>query len=246
MRALVGAGGVAAGQSGGQWIDAVRGHAGSEAAAGLVNELGVEAINVDDDEKMRRYIAGVMARLQEVWVGRQIAEVKSKLQRTSPVEQGDEYHAMFGDLVAMEAYRRSLLERDIVGQLHQTLGIDQQRFGITADRSGVRDPVARLQARHIRADGFDDAGTFGSGRERQRLRIKPGPVVYVDIVQPDRLVPHQRLARLGIGQRHLLPHHLLGAAVLMDANGVVHRRGSLASSGGIRACRRLRCSRSSR
>ena len=31
------------------------------------------AINVDDDEKMRRYIAGVMARLQEVWVGRQIA-----------------------------------------------------------------------------------------------------------------------------------------------------------------------------
>ncbi|BBY92527.1 DNA primase [Mycobacterium gallinarum] len=110
-KAIDAAGGVAAGQSGGQWIDAVRGHAGSEAAAGLVNELGVETINVDDDEKMRRYIAGVMARLQEVWVGRQIAEVKSKLQRMSPVEQGDEYHALFGDLVAMEAYRRSLLEQ---------------------------------------------------------------------------------------------------------------------------------------
>ena len=49
--------------------------------------------------------------LQEVWVGRQIAEVKSKLQRMSPVEQGDEYHALFGDLVAMEAYRRSLLQQ---------------------------------------------------------------------------------------------------------------------------------------
>jgi len=109
--AIAAAGGTAAGQSGGQWIDAVRGQAGSEAAAGLVNELGVEAINVDDDEKMRRYIAGVLARLQEVWVGRQIAEVKSKLQRMSPVEQGDEYHALFGDLVAMEAYRRSLLEQ---------------------------------------------------------------------------------------------------------------------------------------
>ena len=34
-----------------------------------------------------------------------------KLQRMSPVEQGDEYHALFGDLVAMEAYRRSLLEQ---------------------------------------------------------------------------------------------------------------------------------------
>ena len=109
--AIAAAGGTAAGQSGGQWIDAVRGQAGTEAAAGLVNELGVEAINVEDDDKMRRYIAGVLARLQEVWVGRQIAEVKSKLQRMSPVEQGDEYHALFGDLVAMEAYRRSLLEQ---------------------------------------------------------------------------------------------------------------------------------------
>ena len=61
--------------------------------------------------KLPRYIGGVLARLQEVWVGRQIAEVKSKLQRMSPVEQGDEYHALFGDLVAMEAYRRSLLQQ---------------------------------------------------------------------------------------------------------------------------------------
>jgi DNA primase len=112
VRSAIGAaGGAAAGQSGGQWIDAVRGQAASEAGAGLVNELGVEAINVEDDDKMPRYIAGVLARLQEVWVGRQIAEVKSKLQRMSPVDQGDEYHALFGDLVAMEAYRRSLLEQ---------------------------------------------------------------------------------------------------------------------------------------
>ena len=112
VRSAIGAaGGAAAGHSGGQWIDAVRGQAASEAGAGLVNELGVEAINVEDDDKMPRYIAGVLARLQEVWVGRQIAEVKSKLQRMSPVEQGDEYHALFGDLVAMEAYRRSLLEQ---------------------------------------------------------------------------------------------------------------------------------------
>jgi DNA primase len=109
--AIDAAGGASAGHSGGQWIDAVRGQAVSEAGAGLVNELGVEAINVEDDDRMPRYIAGVLARLQEVWVGRQIAEVKSKLQRMSPVEQGDEYHALFGDLVAMEAYRRSLLEQ---------------------------------------------------------------------------------------------------------------------------------------
>ncbi len=109
--AIVAAGGTTAGASGGEWIDAVRQQTGSEAAASLVNELGVESISVEDDERLPRYISGVLARLQEVAVGRQIAEVKSRLQRMSPVEQGDEYHALFGDLVAMEAYRRSLLEQ---------------------------------------------------------------------------------------------------------------------------------------
>lgn len=109
--AIESAGGTSAGLSGAQWIETVRDKTAAPAAASLVNELGVEAINVDDDERLPRYIGGVLARLQEVWVGRQIAEVKSKLQRMSPVEQGDEYHALFGDLVAMEAYRRSLLEQ---------------------------------------------------------------------------------------------------------------------------------------
>jgi DNA primase len=109
--AIEAAGGMSTGKSGGEWIETVRENAASPAAARLVNELGVEGINVDDDERLPRYIGGVLARLQEVWVGRQIAEVKSKLQRMSPVDQGDEYHALFGDLVAMEAYRRSLLEQ---------------------------------------------------------------------------------------------------------------------------------------
>jgi DNA primase len=42
---------------------------------------------------------------------REVAEIKSKLQRMSPVEQADSYHALFVDLVALEAYRRSLLEQ---------------------------------------------------------------------------------------------------------------------------------------
>ncbi|MGB7868280.1 MAG: DNA primase [Mycobacterium sp.] len=109
--AILAAGGTATGIGGAEWLDAVRQKAPSPAAGGLINELGVESIRVNDDDKLPRYIASVLARLQEVWVGRQIAEVKSKLQRMSPVEQGDEYHALFGDLVAMEAYRRSLLQQ---------------------------------------------------------------------------------------------------------------------------------------
>ena len=109
--AIESTGGTAAGISGAEWLEAVRQKAPSPTTAVLISGLSVETIRVDDDEKMPRYIAGVLARLQEVWVGRQIAEVKSKLQRMSPVEQGDEYHALFGDLVAMEAYRRSLLQQ---------------------------------------------------------------------------------------------------------------------------------------
>jgi DNA primase len=108
--AIEAAGGTSGGLTGGEWIEAVRHQTSSALTAGLISELGVEVIAVDD-EKLPRYIGGVLARLQEVWMGRQIAEVKSKLQRMSPIEQGDEYHALFGDLVAMEAYRRSLLEQ---------------------------------------------------------------------------------------------------------------------------------------
>jgi DNA primase len=44
---------------------------------------------------------------------RRIAEVKSRLQRTNPVEQATEYNRMFGDLIAMEAHARALREKAI-------------------------------------------------------------------------------------------------------------------------------------
>ncbi|WP_407689394.1 DNA primase [Mycobacterium sp. HUMS_1102779] len=108
--AIEAAGGTSTGVTGAEWIDMVRQKTTSALTAGLISELGVEAVQVDE-EKLPRYIAGVLARLQAVWMGRQIADVKSRLQRMSPTEQGDEYHALFGDLVALEAYRRSLLEQ---------------------------------------------------------------------------------------------------------------------------------------
>ena len=109
--AITAAGGMSAGLSGGEWIEAVRAQVPSTEAAGMVSELGVESIRVDDDERLPRYIGGVLARLQEVWVGRQIAEMKSKLQRMSPVEQSDDYNTLFGDLIALETYRKSLLQQ---------------------------------------------------------------------------------------------------------------------------------------
>jgi DNA primase len=109
--AVAAAGGMSAGLSGGEWIEAVRAQAAAPEVGGMVGELGVEAIRVEDDERLPRYIGGVLARLQEVWVGRQIAEMKSKLHRMSPVDQSDDYNALFGDLIALETYRKSLLQQ---------------------------------------------------------------------------------------------------------------------------------------
>lgn len=109
--AIVAAGGTSAGLSGADWIEAVRAQMESVEAANLVNELSAESINVVDDERLPRYIGAVLARQQEVWVGKQIAEMKSKLHRMSSVDHSDEYHALYGDLIALETYRKSLIER---------------------------------------------------------------------------------------------------------------------------------------
>jgi DNA primase len=46
---------------------------------------------------------------------RRIADVKSRLQRTNPVDHATEYNRMFGELVALEQHRRNLRERGIGG-----------------------------------------------------------------------------------------------------------------------------------
>ncbi len=73
----------------------------------LFTELSVEPIRADG-EVTDRYVASIVARLREVGISRAIADLKSRLQRLNPVENGDEYNASFAQLVALESTRRSL------------------------------------------------------------------------------------------------------------------------------------------
>ncbi|MGB3697696.1 MAG: DNA primase [Gordonia sp. (in: high G+C Gram-positive bacteria)] len=109
--AIAQAGGAASGLGGAAWVDAVH-HLviDDPAVAPLVTELAVEPLPVEDD-RISQYISSVLARSQEIWVGSQIADIKSKLRRMSPGNDPDAYNALFGDLVALESYRRSLLEQ---------------------------------------------------------------------------------------------------------------------------------------
>ncbi|MFT4043359.1 MAG: DNA primase [Gordonia sp. (in: high G+C Gram-positive bacteria)] len=105
-------GGTSSGMGGAQWVDAVHHEVDSPVIGPLVTELAVEPMPVSENN-IARYIGSVQARLQEVWVGAQIAEIKSRLRRMAPSEDPDGYNAVFGDLVALEAYRRSLLEQAV-------------------------------------------------------------------------------------------------------------------------------------
>ncbi len=109
--AVLAAGGTAAGLSGPEWIDAVAAHYPQRS---LLTELAVETLRgngkVEDDA---RYIGSLLARLQATVVGQQVAEIKSRLQRMSPVDDADSYHRLFGDLVALEQYYRALREQAV-------------------------------------------------------------------------------------------------------------------------------------
>jgi len=75
------------------------------------NALAVEPLPIRSaGDPTAAYAAAHVYRLQELTALRRIAEVKSRLQRTNPVDQAADYNRMFGELVALEQHRRSMRE----------------------------------------------------------------------------------------------------------------------------------------
>ena len=58
-----------------------------------------------------RLLTFVVAGVRLALVDEQIAEIKSRLQRTNPVADADAYLELFGDLVPLEQYRIALREK---------------------------------------------------------------------------------------------------------------------------------------
>ena len=85
-----------------------------EGARAVLPELAVEPFR-SSGEPDPRYALAVLARLQELAVGRQIAVVKGRLQRLNPVERPDEHARLFGELVALEQHKRGLRDQAIGG-----------------------------------------------------------------------------------------------------------------------------------
>ncbi|GAB3089345.1 DNA primase [Nocardioides zeae] len=108
------AGGVTAGSADPAWVSRLRDATTDEVTARALGELATEPLigNASPDPA---YVNAHVYRLQELTVQRRIADLKSKLQRTNPVDAADDYNRMFGDLMVLEQQRRTLRERAIGG-----------------------------------------------------------------------------------------------------------------------------------
>jgi DNA primase len=115
--AITAAGGTGAGVTGPEWTAKIAAHLTDERVRSGVHALAVEPLRSDADaDAAERYAAAVLARMHEVVTGRQVAALKSKLQRINPQERPDDHARLFGELIALESYRRNLRERAIGGQ----------------------------------------------------------------------------------------------------------------------------------
>ncbi|MFW6775445.1 DNA primase [Nocardioides sp. CPCC 205120] len=107
------AGGPAAGSADPAWSSRLREAAGGDTVvARVLGELTVESLR-GSAAPDPRYVAAHVYRLQELTLARRIDTLKSRLQRTNPVDAATEYNKMFGELVALEQARRALRERAV-------------------------------------------------------------------------------------------------------------------------------------
>jgi DNA primase len=97
------------------WVHRVARAAHSDHVRSLVVSLAVEPLQVSG-EVTRRFVVAHSARLQLLRVMRQIADLKSRLQRTNPLEAEKKYNQMFSELVVLEARRQQLQTRSLGAQ----------------------------------------------------------------------------------------------------------------------------------
>jgi DNA primase len=106
-------GGVSAAGPVREWVDRLLAAAPNDNARMFLTRLAVEPVEAPgaDGEPDAKFADGVLVRIEELAVSRQIVAVKSRLQRMNPVTEQAGYNRLFGDLVALEQRRKLLAER---------------------------------------------------------------------------------------------------------------------------------------
>jgi DNA primase len=97
------------------WTSSVEANLPDESLRNAVLALAVEPLRAGA-QAQDRYVDAVLARMHEIVAARQVATLKSKLQRINPIETPEAHARLFGELMSLERHWRSLRERAIGGQ----------------------------------------------------------------------------------------------------------------------------------
>ncbi|MFX4272803.1 DNA primase [Propionibacteriaceae bacterium Y1685] len=97
----------ATGDAGQDWISSIRDHLEHPEIGALLASLGVEPLTTNQ-EVGRHYVQAHTAKLRLIRVTREIADLKSRLQRTNPVDEATRYNQMFSQLLGLESRRAEL------------------------------------------------------------------------------------------------------------------------------------------
>ena len=110
--AISASGGTVAGAGDASWSGRLRDAATDPVVGSAISELSVEPLPTARTPTAD-YVLQYVVRLLELTALRRIDQVKSKMQRTNPVEHAESYNRMFGELAALEEHRRKLRDRII-------------------------------------------------------------------------------------------------------------------------------------
>ncbi|PZS12395.1 MAG: DNA primase [Pseudonocardiales bacterium] len=113
-QAIAAAGGTAAAVTGPAWTSAVEAHLDESLRSGM-HALAVEPLPAVAETE-ERIAESFLARMLEIVAAREVAALKSKVQRVNPLEQPDEHARLFGELISLESHWRTLRERAHGGQ----------------------------------------------------------------------------------------------------------------------------------
>ncbi|MDN5726058.1 MAG: toprim domain-containing protein, partial [Propionibacteriales bacterium] len=91
------------------WATAVRDRVDQPEIASLLTSLGVEPLTTRQ-EVDRHYVLAHSAKLRLIRVMREITDLKSRLQRTNPVDEATRYNQMFSQLLGLESRRAELTQ----------------------------------------------------------------------------------------------------------------------------------------
>ncbi|WP_204163584.1 DNA primase [Nocardioides gilvus] len=110
--AVVATGGVSAGVADPGWSARVRDGVSNPIVSSAISELGVEPVR-SNGEPGESYVNAHIYRLRELSVQREIADVLSRLQRTSPTDEVDEYNRLSREVMTLEQHRRELGQKAV-------------------------------------------------------------------------------------------------------------------------------------